>query len=53
MKMSKVKGLWEEMMKKNPELFNGHADYEFWMSINKKKSTKRRSNVRRKKDNKI
>ena len=51
--MSKVKGLWEEMMKKNPELFNGHADYEFWMSINKKKPTKRRSNVRRKKDNKI
>ena len=47
--MGKVKGLWEEMMKKNPELFNGHADYEFWMSINKKKPTKRRSNVRKRK----
>ena len=47
--MGKIKGIWKEMMIKNPELFNGHADYEFWMSINKKKPTKRRSNVRRKK----
>ena len=45
--MSKVKGLWEEMMKKNPELFNGHADYEFWIETNKKKPTKRSSNVRK------
>ena len=39
--MGKVKGLWEEMMIKNRELFNGHADYEFWIEINKKKPTKR------------
>jgi len=47
--MSKVKGLWEEMMKKNPELFNGHADEEFWIETNKKKPTKRRHNVRKRK----
>ena len=47
--MGKVKGLWEEDIKKNPELYNGHADEEFWTEINKKKSTKRRSNVRKRK----
>ena len=47
--MSKVKGLWEEMVIKNPELFNGHADEEVWVITNKKKPTKRRPNVRKRK----
>ena len=52
--MGKVKGMLEESMMKNPELYNGHADYEFWIQCRKEKQnkpTKRRSNVRRKKDN--
>ena len=52
--MSKIKGMLEKDMMENPELYNGHADYEFWIQCRKKeknKPTKRRSNVRRKKDN--
>ena len=55
--MSKVKGMLEESMMRNPELYNGHADYEFWIQCRKEellekqnKPTKRRSNVRRKKE---
>ena len=58
--MGKVKGILEENMIKYPELYNGHADEEFWMQCRKegllkKKAkklikTKRGSNVRRKKD---
>ena len=29
--MSKVKGMLEENMMRYPELYNGEADYEFWM----------------------
>ena len=29
--MSKVKGMLEENMMKYPELYDGSADYEFWM----------------------
>ena len=29
--MSKVKGMLEESMMRYPELYNGEADYEFWM----------------------
>ena len=47
--MGKVKGLWEENIKKNPELYNGHVDEEFWTETNKKKTTKRRRNVRKRK----
>ena len=33
--MGKVKGMLEESMMKNPELYNGHADEEFWMQCRK------------------
>ena len=33
--MGKVKGMLEENMKKYPELYNGEADYEFWMQCRK------------------
>ena len=29
--MGKVKGVLEENMKRYPELYDGSADYEFWM----------------------
>ena len=29
--MSKIKGMLEENMMKYPELYDGSADYEFWM----------------------
>ena len=35
MKMGKVKGMLEESMMKNPELYNGHADEEFWIQCRK------------------
>ena len=35
MKMGKVKGMLEENMIKYPELYNGEADYEFWMQCRK------------------
>ena len=31
MKMSKIKSMLEEDMMKYPELYDGSADYEFWM----------------------
>ena len=56
--MGKIKGMLEENMIKNTDLYNGHVDYEFWMQCRKEKllerknkPTKRRSNVRRKKEN--
>ena len=33
--MSKIKRLLEEDMMKNPELYNGEADYEFWIQCRK------------------
>ena len=33
--MSKVKGLLEEDMMRYPELYNGEADYEFWIQCRK------------------
>ena len=33
--MGKIKGMLEERMMKNPELYNGHADEEFWMQCRK------------------
>tara|TARA_Y100000310_G_C20288719_1_gene626167 strand:- start:338 stop:490 length:153 start_codon:yes stop_codon:yes gene_type:complete len=48
--MGKVKGMYEEDMMKNPELYDGSNEYEFWIYYKKIKQTKkRRSNVRRKK----
>ena len=39
--MSKVKGMLEESMIRNPELYNGKADYEFWVQCKKEsKQTK-------------
>jgi len=33
--MGKVKGILEESMIRYPELYNGEADYEFWMQCRK------------------
>ena len=33
--MGKVKGVLEENMKRYPELYDGSADYEFWMQCQK------------------
>ena len=33
--MGKMKKLLEEDMKRYPELYNGEADYEFWMQCRK------------------
>ena len=33
--MSKVKSMLEENMMRYPELYNGHADYEFWIQCRK------------------
>ena len=62
--MSKVKGMLEENMIRYPELYNGHADEEFWMQCRKEelleregkptnKIIKDKSDVRKKKTNKI
>ena len=39
--MSKVKGLLEENMMKNPELYDGSADYEFWIQCRKEELLER------------
>ena len=39
--MSKIKRLLEEDMMKNPELYNGEADYEFWMKCLKEELLER------------
>ena len=39
--MSKIKRLLEEDMMKNPELYNGEADYEFWMKCRKEELLER------------
>ena len=51
--MSKIKGILEEDMSKYPELYDGTADYEFWIECNKNKSIKKKDkyNVKRKKSN--
>ena len=33
--MSKIKRILEEDMMKHPELYDGYADYEFWMQCRK------------------
>ena len=60
--MGKIKGILEESMMLYPELYNGHADEEFWMQCRKEELLERegkptiklirkgKSNVRRKKD---
>ena len=40
--MGKVKGLFEEDMMKHPELYNGEADYEFWIQCRKEKLFKKK-----------
>ena len=58
--MSKVKGMLEESMMRYPELYNGEADYEFWIQCRKEelleregkpiiKIRKDKSNVRKRK----
>ena len=39
--MGKVKAILEEDMMKYPELYNGEADYEFWMQCCKEKLLER------------
>ena len=62
--MSKVKAMLEEDMMRYPELYNGEADYEFWMQCRKEellekeskptiKIKKGKSNDKRNKSNKI
>ena len=61
--MGKVKGKLEDDMMRYPELYNGEADYEFWMQCRKEEllekeskptikiKRKGKSNVKRKKSN--
>ena len=50
--MGKFKKKLEQDMIMHPELYDGSNEYEFWIHHEKNKPTKkRRSNVRRKKDN--
>ena len=61
--MSKVKGMLEESMVKYPELYNGHADEEFWIQCRKEEllekeskpttkiTRKGKSNVRKRRKN--
>ena len=62
--MSKVKAILEEDMMKYPELYNGEADYEFWMQCRKEELLEREGkptiklirkgkHVRKKKTNKV
>ena len=39
--MSKIKGILEENMMLNPELYNGSVDYEFWMQCRKEELLER------------
>ena len=39
--MSYIKGLLEEDMMRYPELYNGYADYEFWIQCRKEKLLER------------
>ena len=39
--MSKIKGMLEESMIRYPELYNGEADYEFWMQCRKEELLER------------
>ena len=39
--MSKIKGLLEESMMLYPELYNGHADEEFWIQCRKEELLER------------
>ena len=39
--MSKVKGMFEEDMMRYPELYNSHADEEFWIQCRKEELLER------------
>ena len=39
--MSKVKGMLEEDMMLHPELYNGHAEEEFWIQCRKEELLER------------
>ena len=39
--MSKIKGILEEDMMLHPELYNGHAEEEFWMQCRKEELLER------------
>ena len=40
--MSKVKGMLEEDMMRYPELYNSHADEEFWIQCRKEELLERK-----------
>ena len=39
--MSKIKGMLEESMMRYPELYDGSADYEFWMKCHEEELLER------------
>ena len=39
--MGKIKGMLEESMMLNPELYNSHVDEEFWMQCRKEELLER------------
>ena len=39
--MGKVKGMLEKDMMENPELYNGHAEEEFWIQCRKEELLER------------
>jgi len=39
--MSKIKGILEENMMLNPELYDGSVDYEFWIQCRKEELLER------------
>ena len=39
--MSKIKRILEEDMMKHPELYDGYADYEFWIQCRKEELLER------------
>ena len=46
--MGKIKKLLEEDMIEYPELYNGKADYEFWVQCQKEKTLKEKKTHKQK-----
>ena len=43
--MGKIKGMLEESMIRNPELYDGSADYEFWMKCREEELLEREGKI--------
>lgn len=41
--MGKIKGIWEENVERDPELYNGYYEYDFWIQSRKDKLLERKS----------